>query len=708
MAISSSYRRGALTIIALVAVALAIRSSPGFLQPAGAAAPTGTVPNEIIVGYTGGHAPDLLAARVDMLGGTIVEHLTADNADRIRLPGNMPYETAARLLRRLPGVAFVEPNALLHAEAAPNDPLYAQQEWYTKLIGLPAAWDRQTGLPGVTVAVIDTGIDREHEDLRARLWINAREIPGDGIDNDQNGCIDDVNGCNFVTLLRERITSCGYTASVPNSDIFDDSGHGTRVAGVIGAPNNRLGMAGIAPNVRLMTVKAMDCDRAGTSIDVAKAIDYAVANGARVINLSLAGSTVSTVLSNAIDRATTAGTLVLAAAGNSGTSEIAFPASLPNVVAVGASGGAGAPDKRASFSNWGRQITVVAPGEDILTTTRDNGYRLSSGTSFSTPIVAGVAGLLLSQNPTLSVTDLVVILRSSAIDLPDRAEPYWDGDGRVKVDAALARVPSTFTGRVLLNGRPAPGGLPVTALVGGVVCGGGSTVASAGGATSYTFQVPATTARAGCGTVGAPVEFVLAGSPTPITATWQGALQQQDLRITLPAQHLLLQQGWNLISLPVDPVSTSIIDILAPIAGDVVSVFGFDSIKQEFTFYLPEAPAISTLREMKPGQGFWILLRRNATLDVAGLPLPPRMTVSLSKGLNLVGASLSSPISLDSLLRTSFQGEYLSILGFSDGPKGEFVIRVSNGPAAFTTLNDVQPGKGYWFIMATEGKLTFP
>ena len=708
MAVSSSPRRAALTIIALIAVALAIRTSPGFLQSAGAAAPAGAVPNEIIVGYSGdGPTPGLVASAVDTLGGTIAEHLAVDNADRIRLPAGMAYETAARLLRRLPGVAFVEPNALLYAQAAPGDPLYIQQEWYTRLIGLPAAWDRQTGVPGVIVAIIDTGIDLTHEDLRDRLWSNVRETPGDGIDNDQNGCIDDVRGCNFVTLLQERIASCGYAAPVPNDDIFDDSGHGTRVAGVIGAPHNGLGMAGIAPNVRLMTVKAMDCDRAGTSIDVAKAIDYAVANGARVINLSLGGSTVSTVLTNAIARATAAGVLIAAAAGNSGSGEVDFPANLPNVVAVGASGGASAPDKRARFSNWGSQITVVAPGEDIVTTTRDNGYRLSSGTSYSTPIVAGVAALLLSQNPTLSVTDLIIILHSSATDLPDDAEPLWDGSGRVKVDAALTRVPSTFTGRVLLNGRPAPGGLPVNALVSGVVCGSGSTVASSDGATRYTFQVLATTVRAGCGAAGAAVDFVVAGIPTTITAAWQGALQQQDLSITLPPQRLLLQQGWNLISLPVNPVSTSIIDILAPVARDVESVFGFDATKQEFTFYLPDAPAISTLRELKPGQGFWIRFRKDATLNVTGLPLPPRMTVALSQGLNLVGMSLAGPTPLASVL-TSFQGEYVSIFGFSGGSPGEFLVRIFNGPDPFNTLDEVQPGKGYWFIMATDGVLTSP
>jgi subtilisin family serine protease len=275
------------------------------------------------------------------------------------------------------------------------------------------------------VAVLDTGVDLDHPDLGSKVWINAREVVGNGIDDDKNGCVDDVHGCNFV-------------AAPPSSDPSDDHGHGTMVAGIIGArSNNGLGVAGTAWGVTLLPVKVLDATGAGTASDVAQGIVYAVKSGARIINLSVARPLPSRALEEAVKEAHNVfGAILVGAAGNEGQEGMGYPAAYPEVIAVSAFDRSD-PNSRALFSNWGPEVDVAAPGVDVFSTYLNGGYASGQGTSFATAFVSGMVALLLSQDSSRSDDDIRALLRISSDDLPDGDTPNWDGWGRLNMGKAL-------------------------------------------------------------------------------------------------------------------------------------------------------------------------------------------------------------------------------------------------------------------------------
>jgi len=289
-------------------------------------------------------------------------------------------------------------------------------------------------------------MDVTHADLKANLWTSAADIPGNGVDDDANGCVDDLHGCNFA----ERSSSCPAAAPGPNNDIADDNGHGTFVAGVAAARgNNSAGVTGMAPNAAVMTVKVLDCEGAGSALAATQGVLYAAKSGAKVINMSFGADEESLTLRAAIAEAHDRyGVVVVAAAGNSGASSVAYPARDEKVIAVAASDHKN-PDNKASFSNWGPQVTVAVPGVDIASTlpakycgpgwscTSGQPYAIGSGTSFSSPLVAGVVALILSKGPPMSPDAVKNRLTTTAVDLPDGPYSRWDGAGRVQADLAL-------------------------------------------------------------------------------------------------------------------------------------------------------------------------------------------------------------------------------------------------------------------------------
>ncbi len=266
----------------------------------------------------------------------------------------------------------------------------------------PAAWALGGTGAGTVVAVLDTGIDAGHPDLRGALWTNPGEIAGNGVDDDRDGTVDDVNG---VDLVRGDGTP------------EDENGHGTHVAGIIAAAHDDVGVAGLAPGARIMAVKVLDAARSGTTGDVAVGIRYALAHGADVINVSVNGDTADRRLTDALAAADAAGVPVVASAGNDGRNLDLFPSypassDLPTVLAV-------AGDTRegllAAFSNFGlNSVDIAAPGVDVLSTAPGGGYDFRSGTSMAAPWVTATLALLHGARADLSGAQLVATLRATA------------------------------------------------------------------------------------------------------------------------------------------------------------------------------------------------------------------------------------------------------------------------------------------------------
>ena len=403
------------------------------------------VADELLVQFRAGVTPNDRQAVHGRFGASEVARLEGLNAFQVQLPTGSDLPALARAYEDHPLVALAQPNYQYTTFVEPTDPAYTDlQHWYYNAINAPAGWDVKTGDANIIIAVVDTGVDLTHPDLDDQLWVNTGETPGNGIDDDGNGCVDDVNGCDF-------------TSGTPNGNPDDDIGHGTFVAGVAcGETNNGVSGAGTAFDCTIMPVKVLSFGH-GSSADIAEGILYAAENGADIINLSLGSGCIpggeaftdplmEAAMATAHD---TYGATIVAAAGNSNQSCVGFPASDPNAIAVGASGFLNAVDGRAPFSQWGPEIDVAAPGVNIVSATPPGmcGYlgpclsdgitSVSSGTSFSTPQVAGLAALLLSQDPSLTNEELRTIIRSTARDLPDGAAPNWDGAGRIDVGAAL-------------------------------------------------------------------------------------------------------------------------------------------------------------------------------------------------------------------------------------------------------------------------------
>ena len=272
--------------------------------------------------------------------------------------------------------------------AAPNDRAFTTQ-WQLsgdKAMGARSAWTQSTG-GDVVVAVLDTGAQLDHPDLAANVWVNAGEIAGNGIDDDANGYADDVHGYDFAGK---------------DADPSDDHGHGTAVAGVIGARgNNGTGITGVAWRARLMIVKVLGANGSGSVYDVARGIRYAVANGAKVVNLSMAGPDTAPELEAAIAEAKAAGVLIVAAAGNTGAdldAKPAYPASSGDVIGVASTDDTG---RLAPGSSFGATtVEIAAPGENIVSTARNGRYETRSGTSQAAAHVTGTLALMAAAAPT--------------------------------------------------------------------------------------------------------------------------------------------------------------------------------------------------------------------------------------------------------------------------------------------------------------------
>ena len=358
---------------------------------------------------------------------------------------------AIAALRARPDVIYAEPNFIRKAFLTPNDPRYPEM-WGLNNTGQTASdggnsgiagndiraeqgWNITTGSRNVVVGIIDTGIDINHVDLHDNIWTNPGEIPGNGIDDDGNGFIDDVHGWDFAHNDASVFDYTEPTYPPSNNYNGDLDDHGTHVAGTIGAMgNNGVGVTGINWQVSLLPLKFLTDDGAGTSLDVVNAYAYAKkmrqlwessggTKGAniRILNNSYGGVSFSQTEFDAIQELSDAGILFVAAAGNEDVSNDLYPVyptsyTVPNVISVAASGGSGI---KASFSNYGEgTVNVSAPGDYILSTTPKNTYDFFSGTSMAAPHVSGVAALVCALSPNMTMQRLRSIVMYSGSAAP--------------------------------------------------------------------------------------------------------------------------------------------------------------------------------------------------------------------------------------------------------------------------------------------------
>ncbi|MGZ3780351.1 MAG: S8 family serine peptidase [Pseudobdellovibrionaceae bacterium] len=370
-----------------------------------------SVPGEFIVKLKDSVSlTDNINTLSSQLGSYIKSTIPRQNIVVIKRP---MFEIQAQVIKTLaqnPLVDIVEPNFVYKINKIPNDPMFDQLWGMNNVgqadsqnrsglagvdIGAVQAWDITTGSKDVVVAVIDTGIDYTHPDLVGNLWTNKAELDGQaGVDDDNNGIVDDIYGANFVN------------ANKPTGNPMDDHGHGSHCSGTIGASgDDGKGIVGVAWNVRIMGVKFLAANGSGSLDGALKGIDYAISKGAKIMSNSWGGGGYSETLKQAIERANASGALFVAAAGNESNNNDAtpsYPASyeVPNVLSVAAIDNKG---QLASFSNYGKaKVHVAAPGVNIVSSILKGSYDSWSGTSMATPHVSGLAVLLASNEPTLS------------------------------------------------------------------------------------------------------------------------------------------------------------------------------------------------------------------------------------------------------------------------------------------------------------------
>lgn len=403
---------------ALLSLAVGAASGVAFAQSASG---TGRA---ILVSVQPGTDPALARARLAAAGVAVVEQIAPLPVYRVEAPAGGGLAEVQQALQGEPLVRTVEADGEQVLRTVPNDPRYRAFQWNLQRIGMEQAWDLRPSAPTVVVAVLDTGVDFEHPDLRGNLLLDR-----------------------------------GYDFVGGSANPQDDESHGTGVAGVIGAiGNNREGLSGIAWRVRILPIKVLNAEGRGSNSTLAKAIIYAVDNGAQILNVSSTSADYSFTLEQAIAYAREKGAFIVAAAGNTGDqgNEVTYPAAFEGVFAVGATD---ENDRLAGFSQRGPYVALVAPGVDIPSTAwigaGQTRYASYSGTSIAAPHVSGVAALLWTLRPDLSADELAETLRSTADATPGSnggAEGF--GSGILNAARAVASVRTGVPPRTPVQAAP--------------------------------------------------------------------------------------------------------------------------------------------------------------------------------------------------------------------------------------------------------------
>ena len=376
------------------------------------------IPNELILEFD---QKVINVNNIEQFNGYIIKRKVISlNAALIDVKSNNLYKVAD-LLENQNGVLSADLNYIVTLNNEPTDPHWAKQ-YGPKLIKCSEAWESGTGSKSVTVAIVDTGIDYTHPDLASNMWKNTGEIPGNLVDDDGNGFIDDYYGMDFIL----------YTG-----DPKDRNGHGTHCAGIVGAVmNNNEGITGVA-QVNLMAVKSLSVVGSGSAFSIIEGIEYAANMGADIISMSLGMSMDIPLIETSCIYANSKGSVLIAAAGNDHTDEKHYPAAYDCVVSVSA---IDEENQLAEFSNYGNWIDIAAPGVNIFSTLPtypcdltirrgfNEDYDYLSGTSMACPHVSGVAALIKSNNQNWNNDEIKDKLLFSADEIGD--EIYF-GNGRV-------------------------------------------------------------------------------------------------------------------------------------------------------------------------------------------------------------------------------------------------------------------------------------
>ena len=396
-----------LALVALTLLPGATGPAPSPPVPvAASSAGTGFVPGEVLVKYRTGTSPQEMDRVQRALGAQAVSHVPGLGVRVLRVPSGAEDALVAALARN-PSVQFAERNPLVIATGTPNDPWWPN-EWGETKVRAPQAWEITTGSASVAVAVLDTGIDFGQPDLQGKI-VAGRDI----VNND--------------------------------ADPSDDNGHGTYTAGVVGAAtNNGLGVAAYCWGCSIMPVKVLGADGSGSMSNVAAGITWATDHGARVISMSLGGTSSSSTLASAVKYAHDHGVVLVAAAGNYGTSSPVYPAAYPEVLGVA---GTDPNDALYSWSSYGSWVSLAAPGCNV-TTGRNAWYGTFCGTSSAAPVVAAIAGLAVSLAPSTTNAAVEAALESTAAPIGGSV-----AYGRVDALATLQAVGGSNTS---LTASPTP------------------------------------------------------------------------------------------------------------------------------------------------------------------------------------------------------------------------------------------------------------
>jgi len=403
------------------------------------------VPDQVIIKFKDNVTQAEKDAIITDLGATKIKHFKRIKSDQNRIQGLSVGEAIGRY-KNHPKIDFIEPNYIIEAIGIPDDTAFdALWGMYNtgQTGGTPGAdisavnaWDVFTGSAAVVVGVIDTGVDYNHPDLASNIFINVNEIPDNGIDDDNNGYIDDVRGWDFVN---------------DDNDPMDDNGHGTHCSGTIGAVgDNGMGVAGVTWDVQIMPLKFLSGGGSGSTADAIDAIEYATMMGVDLTSNSWGGGGFSEAMRLAIEDAGNNNILFVAAAGNSGSDNDAsphYPSSYAenNVIAVAATDHN---DDLADFSSYGAtSVDLAAPGDEIYSTFPGNSYGTLSGTSMATPHVAGALALVYGRFPTIAALDAKSLILNFADPLPDLDGVVLSG-GRLNAFMPIADPDSIPPGQV--------------------------------------------------------------------------------------------------------------------------------------------------------------------------------------------------------------------------------------------------------------------